>query len=217
MGDTFNEGSEYEMPVHKVRVQDFYLCKYPVTQAAWKKIMGEGNNPSYFINADKPVENVSWDDAQGFIKKLNEKTGRNYRLPTEAEWEYAARERGKKVCFGNGKDVADSKEINFKGSIRTDIPIYGGYTTQVGSLKCPNALGLHDMSGNVNEWCEDVWHDSYEGAPTDGSAWTSGREQSLRVTRGGCWYSNPVFCRAASRYWGDNDERAFNYGFRLAR
>ncbi|MFN0176642.1 MAG: SUMF1/EgtB/PvdO family nonheme iron enzyme [Saprospiraceae bacterium] len=219
MGDTFGEGYSSEKPLHKVTLPDFHLCKYPVTQAQWKVIMG--NNPSGFKGEDLPVENVSWNDAQDFIKNLNEKTGKKYRLPSEAEWEFAAREGGKKVRFGNGKDIADPKEMNFNGKKDykhhySIIDEYREKTTPVSQFK-PNGVGLHDMSGNVWEWCQDVWHESYKDAPEDGSAWEQGGDNSRRVFRGGSWYNDPFSCRAAYRNRPSPGSRSIYIGFRLAR
>lgn len=219
MGDTFGGGGASEKTVHKVTVKDFNLCKYPVTQAQWKKIMGE--NPSHFKGDDLPVEHVSWDDVQAFLKKLNAQTGQKYRLPSEAEWEYAARECGKKVRFGNGKDHADPKEINFIGNKDykqpySEVDEYRRKTTPVGQFN-PNALGLHDMSGNVWEWCQDVWHEDYKGAPNDGLAWEVGGDSMRRVVRGGSWFNNPSNCRAAFRGRVLSDSRFGLSGFRLAR
>ena len=227
MGDTFSEGNISEKPLHKVSLRDFNLGKYPVTQRQWKAIMGD--DPSHFKGDDLPVENVSWDNVQKFIQKLNEQTGKNYRLPTEAEWEYAAREGGKKVRFGNGKDIADPKEINFDGTKDYKKPYsvegeYRGKTTPafvptagkpVSQFK-PNALGLHDMSGNVWEWCQDVWHENYNGAPEDGSAWEKG-DNSFRVLRGGSWYADPEYCRVASRFRINPYSRYLYVGFRVVR
>lgn len=227
MGDTFGDGGSWEKPVHKVTVPDFHLCKYPVTQRQWKAIMGD--DPSHFKGDDLPVENVSWDNVQKFIQKLNEQTGKNYRLPTEAEWEYAAREGGKKVRFGNGKDIADPKEINFNGTKDYKKPYsvegeYRGKTTPafvptagkpVSQFK-PNALGLHDMSGNVWEWCQDVWHENYNGAPEDGSAWEKG-DNSFRVLRGGSWSIDPEICRVANRRGNNPNYRNKVIGFRVVR
>ena len=219
MGDTFGDGDASEKPIHKVTVPDFHLCKYPVTQAQWKKIMGD--NPAHFKGDDLPVEQVSWDHAQAFLKKLNAKTGQEYRLPSEAEWEYAAREGGKKVRFGNGKDIADPKEMNFDGTKEYKEPYsaigeYREKTTPVSQFK-PNALGLHDMSGNVWEWCQDVWHEDYKGAPNDGTAWEQGGDSTRRVVRGGSWLNIPLDCRAAFRSRFDTDFRGIVSGFRLAR
>ena len=219
MGDVFGEGLESEKPVHNVTVRDFYLCKYPVTQGQWQAIMGK--NPSYFKgNEMLPVGNVSWDDAQAFIKNLNEKTGLNYRLPSEAEWEYAAREGGKKVRFGNGKDIADPAEMNFKATEQYKQPYskageYRQKTTPADHFP-PNALGLHDMSGNVREWCEDRRHDNYQGAPVDGSAWITG-DNDRRVCRGGSWFDFPESCRSAYRGWIVANGRVNFLGFRVAR
>ena len=195
-GGTFQMGGNigsYDKPIHKVSVKDFYIGKYPVTQAQWKKVMGDNKNRSYFKGDDLPVEGVSWRNAQAFIAKLNEMTGLNYRLPTEAEWEYAAR--------GGGK----SKNYEYSGS--NDLAKVGWYvknsgrkTQPVGSL-APNELGLYDMSGNVWEWCEDDWHDNYENAPDDGSAWVNEPRGSSRVLRGGSWSGNSEHCRVAIRHY----------------
>ncbi|MBM9519224.1 SUMF1/EgtB/PvdO family nonheme iron enzyme [Desulforhopalus vacuolatus] len=218
MGDTFGEGDSDEKPVHEVCVDDFYMEKYEVTQGEWQKIMG--SNPSSFKNGDHyPVENVSWDDiTENFLPKLNRSSGKRYRLPTEAEWEYAARERGKKVRFGNGKDIADPREINFDGRAwgkesysRTGVS--REKTTKVGSF-APNRLGLYDMSGNVWEWCQDDWHNSYNGAPRYGSSWGNG-SGSFRVFRGGGWFNSPGYVRAALRYCSSPDFSYSNLGFRL--
>jgi formylglycine-generating enzyme required for sulfatase activity len=164
MGDTRNEGETDEKPVHKVTVSSFYMSKYEITQRQWESVMG--NNPSYFKDcADCPVEQVSWEDVQKFLKKLNARTGGNYRLPTEAEWEYAAGGgSGTRTRFGNGKDILDATEANFDASAdyRKSYSIAGEYrdkTLKVGSFR-PNGLGLYDMTGNVFEWCSD-WYGSY--------------------------------------------------------
>lgn len=209
-----------EKPAHKVTVSDFYIGRYEVTQKLWTDVMG--NNPSSFKNCDNcPVEQVSWEDVQEFLKKLNQKyPGRNYRLPTEAEWEYAARGGGKAVLFGNGKNTADPKEINFDGDWNpTTYSIKGldrGKTVPVGSLNSPNALGLHDMSGNVWEWCSD-WYgsDYYQNSPAkDPTGPSSG---SSRVLRGGSWGGAPQGCRVADRGNGAPGLRGLFTGFRLAR
>ncbi|MBL7804089.1 MAG: formylglycine-generating enzyme family protein [Saprospiraceae bacterium] len=227
-GGTFNMGCTSEQqdcygdekPVHQVTLSDFYIGKYEVTQKQWRMVMG--NDPSSFKNCDDcPVESVSWDDVQEFLKKLNQSLPagqKPYRLPTEAEWEYAAREGGKAVLFGNGKNVADPAEINFDGSSasKKTYSIAGvdrQKTTPVGSFPA-NALGLYDMSGNVWEWCSD-WKGAYtSGNQTNPAGPTSG---SYRVVRGGSWAGDPQYCRVAVRGYGTAGVRNDNFGFRLAR
>ncbi len=225
MGDVLGDHKEDDwmkdsLPVHRVTLQGFYMARYAVTQGQWQKIMGD--NPSYFKKGDNyPVENVSWDDTQEFINKLNKQSGRNYSLPSEAQWEYAARERGKKVRFGNGKDIIDPAEANFDSSEEyqewySRAGEYRESTVPVDSFS-PNALGLYNMSGNVWEWCQDIWHDNYEGAPTDGSAWETGGEGSLRLVRGGGWDVYPWWLRAAYRLGYRAVLRGNYLGFRLSQ
>jgi formylglycine-generating enzyme required for sulfatase activity len=211
--------SSDEKPVHSVTISDFYIGKYEVTQKLWQEIMGA--SPSYFKDCDQcPVEQVSWDDVQSFLQKLNAKyPGRNYRLPTEAEWEYAAREGGKAVLFGNGKNIINPSEINFDASAAYKKPysIAGTYrqkTVPVGSLNSPNALGLHDMSGNVWEWCSD-WKETYPSAAQNNPQGPS--SGSYRVVRGGSWSYSPQNCRVASRFYYAPGNRNSGLGFRLAR
>jgi formylglycine-generating enzyme required for sulfatase activity len=209
-----------EKPVRQVTLSDYYLGKYEVTQKLWRDIMGSDPPELAFKGCDQcPVERVSWEDVQEFLQKLNARyPGRNYRLPTEAEWEYAAREGGKAVLFGNGKNVLNPKEANFDGSASYKKPysVAGEYrqkTTPVGSF-APNALGLYDMAGNVWEWCDD-WYGAYPAtAQTNPTGPTSG---SGRVIRGGSWYYGPQGCRAANRNLSAPGSRDFNVGFRLAR
>ena len=201
MGDTFGEGNSDETPVHEVCVNGFYMGQYEVTQGEYTKIMG--SNPSKFKNGDNfPVEEVSWNDARDFIKKLNDRSGKNYRLPTEAEWEYAAREGGKKVRFGTGKDTIGPDEANFdaRNKYKKAYSRAGQYreqTTPVGSFS-PNSLGLYDMSGNVWEWCRD-WHgrEYYGSSPKDNPPGPS--RGSYRVARSGGWNNYPVIGRVAYR------------------
>ena len=209
-GDSFmmgNDESRYglEKPAHQVTVPDFYLAKYPVTQALWQSLMGK--NPAHFKGANRPVEQVSWDNAQKFIEKLNKLTGKTYRLPSEAEWEYAAR---------GGKQ---SKGFMYAGSNKLkEVGWYNGNShreTKPVGLKLPNELGLYDMSGNVWEWCADVWHENYNGAPEDGSAWLSGGEQARRVVRGGSWDFNDYVCRVSDSSRLLTGGRLINIGFRL--
>ena len=204
-GGTFQMGSnEYimEKPIHSVTVSDFYIGKYEVTQKQWRDIMG--TNPSDFNNCDNcPVEQVSWNDVQDFIEKLNAKTGKNYRLPTEAEWEYAAR-------GGQSYKYAGSDNI---GSVAWNEYNSGWKIHPVGQ-KSPNGYGLYDMSGNVWEWCSD-WYDSdyYENSPQYNPKGAS--SGSSRVLRGGSFGSEPADCSVASRYSNTPTNRFINFGFRL--
>jgi formylglycine-generating enzyme required for sulfatase activity len=166
-----------------------------------------GSNPSHFSNCgdDCPVERVSWNDAKEFVRRLSEKTGKRYRLPSEAEWEYACRAGGPDRYCGSG----DAGSVAWFGQNS------GGRTHRV-AQKRPNAFGLYDMSGNVWEWTEDCWNSSYEGAPSNGSAWLSGN-CSLRVDRGGAWDVEPRVVRSAGRVRNTTDVRGNDLGFRLAR
>lgn len=200
MGST--TGDSDEKPVHWVTIrQPFYLGKYEVTQAQWKAVMG--TNPSSFKGDNLPVESVSWDDCQEFIRKLNaRRDGYTYRLPSEAEWEYACR-------AGTTGDYAGNLDaMAWYGSNS------GNQTHPVGR-KSPNQWGLYDMHGNVWEWCQDRYHGDYTGAPADGRAWESGSDNS-RVLRCGSWGSNARFCRAADRGWFAPDNLDGNGGFRVA-
>lgn len=200
-------GKPDELPVHRVTLKPFAIGKTEVTQAQWQAVMG--TNPSNFTGCGDtcPVEQVSWDDAQAYIKKLNAKTGKNYRLPTEAEWEYACRAGTEfEYCGGDTVDSVSWNDIN-SGSFffNTPHPV---------ATKQANAFGLYDMSGNVWEWVEDTYHPSFEGAPTDGSARTDG---SMRVLRGGSWGYEPKFGRASARIRFSTSFRYYSHGFRLAR
>ncbi|MDX2284268.1 MAG: formylglycine-generating enzyme family protein [Bacteroidia bacterium] len=197
-----------EHPDHEVLVPPFSLGEYPVTQGLWLAVMG-GKNPSYFPGLDRPAEQVSWEDAQAFIAKLNGLTGRGYRLPSEAEWEYAARGGAR----SEGYLYAGSDKLKEAGWYDENS---GGETHPVGQ-KLPNELGLYDMSGNVWEWCEDDWHDTYTNAPADGSAWVeAGRTGLLRVLRGGSWGLDARLCRVSYRDPLSPGRRDHSLGFRLA-
>ncbi len=211
----FRMGSaEYddEGPVHEVAIPEaFYLGKYPVTQKQWKAVMG--NNPSYFKGDDRPVENVSWDDAQEFINRLNEKEGTDeYCLPSEAEWEYACR-AGTTTSYSFGDGESKLREYAWYDDNS------GGKSKPVGKKK-PNPWGLYDMHGNVYEWCQDEWYDYYYGAPDDGSAWEDGTSPfrfSDRVIRGGGWYFGARGCRSATRGRNSPGISDYGLGFRLLR
>jgi len=198
--------SSDEGPVHLVNVASFVLGKTEVTQAQWRAVMGSDPPELFFIGCDNcPVETVSWDDIQAFIVKLNAKTGQSYRLPSEAEWEYACRAGGQqRYCGGDELDRLAWYDKN------------SGSKTHAVATKQANAWGLHDMSGNVWEWTQDCWNERYTGAPSDGSAWTKGN-CSYRVLRGGSWYNFPNYARAAIRFWFTPGKRIYYLGFRLAR
>jgi formylglycine-generating enzyme required for sulfatase activity len=206
------ESSNDERPQHQVTIQSFYMGKFEVTQAQYGAIMR--TNTSGFKGANRPVENVSWNDAVEFCKRLSKKTGRTYRLPSEAEWEYACR-AGTTTPFYFGETIT-ADLVNCNGNFTYGSAPKGKYrqqTADVGSLP-PNAWGLYDMHGNVWEWCADSWHSSYRGAPTDGSAWID-NDNRYRVLRGGSWDSNPSFCRSAVRYDISRDVFSYVIGFRV--
>ena len=212
-----------EGPQHEVTVPPFYIGKFAVTQAEWRVVAGWEKverklkpDPSHFKGDDRPVENINWGDAKEFCARLAKKTARLYRLPSEAEWEYACR-AGTTAPFAFGETITP-EIVNYNG----DYPYakarkgkYRGETVPVGSLGVANAFGVFDMHGNVWEWCEDVWHENYDKAPADGSAWLSGGDSTYRVLRGGSFISIARDCRSA--YRNLNDARViYNYvGFRV--
>ncbi|MBQ8656488.1 MAG: formylglycine-generating enzyme family protein [Prevotella sp.] len=208
MGATSEQGSDAESdekPVHQVTLSSFSICKYEVTQELWQAVMG--SNPSKFKGTNHPVENVSWEDCQDFIRKLNELTSKNFRLPTEAEWEYAARggNRSKGYKYAGGNSIGDVAWYSDNSHS----------TTHDVGTKRANELGLYDMSGNVFEWCQD-WYGSYNsGSQTNPCGASSGSD---RVLRGGSWFDfgNAGFCRVSNR---SNDRPSFHNdikGLRLA-
>ncbi|MCC0178195.1 SUMF1/EgtB/PvdO family nonheme iron enzyme [Waterburya agarophytonicola K14] len=221
MGSPNNEleREKEESPQHQVSVRPFLFGKYPITQAQWQAIMG--NNPAKFVDSDvslskKPVERVSWFDCNLFCEKLSQKIGREIRLPTEAEWEYACRGKtttpfhygstiGAELANYNGEDVYGS---GFEGENRRE-------TTDVDRFS-PNRFGLYDLHGNVAEWCADSWHDNYHNAPTDGSAWTNNNPKDSRILRGGSWLHLPGSCRSAQRIKSDPKSKSDAFGFRIA-
>jgi formylglycine-generating enzyme required for sulfatase activity len=200
-------------PVHKVKINNpFFLGTYPVTQAEWKAVMG--SNPSKFKGDDLPVEKVSWDDVQEFIKKLNEKEAANkYRLPSEAEWEYACR-AGTTTRYSFGDSESKLGDYAWHCGVCIGIMNFIKSKAYPVGQKLPNPWGLYDMHGNVWEWVQDCGHDSYNGAPTDGSAWESG-DGANRVARGGSWYHLAKYCRSAFRRSIDPSARDYLLGFRL--
>ena len=210
MGSPEGEGNDREKPQHQVTIQPFYMGKYPVTQVQWERVsrlpemkIDLRSKPSHFKGANLPVENVSWHDAQEFCARIGKATGKLYRLPSEAEWEYACRANTTTLYY-------------FGDTITTDLVNHNnkyGQTTDVGNFP-PNAFGLYDMHGNVWEWCEDSWHKNYMSAPNNGNALTS-QSDNKRMLRGGQWYLNPSYCRSASRSYNNGDRRNKDNGFRL--
>jgi formylglycine-generating enzyme required for sulfatase activity/uncharacterized caspase-like protein len=216
MGSPENEPERLasESPQHTVTIQPFHMGKFPVTQAQWQAVaalpkvkIDLNPEPSYFKGANRPVEQVSWDHAIEFCVRLSRfvegrlanKTGKPYRLPSEAEWEYACR-AGTTTPFHFGETITTDL-ANYDGNY-----IYGsgskgeyrGQTTEVGKFPA-NAFGLYDMHGNIWEWCQDAWHESYERAPADGTAWMSKNDNDYRLLRGGSWLNVPRYCRSAYR------------------
>ena len=251
MGSPQNEleRDESESPQHQVTVPSFFMGRYPVTQAQWQAVaaMPEVNSaldlsPSKFKGNQRPVENVSWYDAVEFCDRLSRHTKRPYRLPSEAEWEYACRASPMPTSAtpgsGEARRAGTTTPFHFGETILTDLANYDGTdaedgswsgsygqgtkgvyrekTTPVGSFPA-NTFGLYDMHGNVWEWCLDPWHDDYEGAPTDGGAWIDQNAESdaARVLRGGSWDNNPRLCRSATRDGINPANRYYDIGFRV--
>jgi eukaryotic-like serine/threonine-protein kinase len=203
-----------EGPRHQVKVAGFFMGRFAVTQAQWQALMGK-DNPSIFEGENLPVEQVAWNNAQVFCKKLSQQTGRTYRLPSEAEWEYACR-AGTTTPFHYGPTITPEL-ANYDGRSSYGSGPEGQYspqTTPVGRFPA-NAFGLHDMHGNVWEWCEDMYHENYSGAPADSRAWVSGGDSNLRIFRGGSFNFQPWHCRSAERLGHFYDKRSRAFGFRV--
>ncbi len=209
-GRNKNEG-----PQHKVAVPEFYIGKFEITQAQWNTIMSE--NPSRYKGDDLPVDSVTWNDAIKFCHRLSKITGREYRLPTEAEWEYACR-AGTTTPFAFGETIL-SNIVNYDG---TPYPLklgilgsYRGKTLPVGSLGFANNFGLYDMHGNVWEWCQDIYHDNYHSAPTNGQSWDTGTDLQRHVVKGGTFFLSAYLSRSAFRSGYDAQEYLDCFGFRV--
>jgi formylglycine-generating enzyme required for sulfatase activity len=213
---------DWESPQHSATIQSFYMGKFTITQAQWRQVAALpqiktflNSGPSGFKGNNLPVEQVSWNEAVEFCARLSQKTGKDYRLPSEAEWEYACRAETT-TPFYFGKTITP-KLVNYDGNYTYGNALAGTYrgkTTPVGSFQVANAFGLYDMHGNVWEWCADHWYDSYQRAPNDGSIWLSSNEYSVRVVRGGSWNSFPRNCRSACRN-NNADYRSNVIGFRV--
>ncbi|REJ40686.1 MAG: formylglycine-generating enzyme family protein [Microcystis flos-aquae DF17] len=200
------DGFRREKPQHRVTVSSFYMGRYPITQAQWQAIAATAKididletNPSHFKGDELPVERVNWYEATEFCKRLSRETKREYRLPSEAEWEYACR-AGTTTPFYFGETITGELANYNASNTYADEPNgeYRQQTTPVGQFP-PNAFGLYDMHGNVWEWCADTWHDNYDGAPTDGSVWIENGNDNRSTMRGGSWGFNRNLCRSAIR------------------
>jgi formylglycine-generating enzyme required for sulfatase activity len=216
MGSPKSEFGHYqnEEPAHRVYIESFYLMSKPVTQRQWFELMS--SKPFYFVGNDLPVDRVGWKEVQEFLRRLKGRDPQHdYRLPSEAEWEYACR-AGSEMPFHTGATIS-TDQANFNGNYIFPQGVKGIYraeTTPVGSFS-PNDWDVHDMHGNMREWCEDRFHPDYMGAPEDGRAWIDG-EIELRVLKGGGWNDVPENCRAAFRTASDPDTASPGHGFRVA-
>ena len=201
----YPKGQADELPAREVEISAFSMSRFEVTQAQWQDIMGE--NPSRFRDPRRPVENVSWYEVQSFIARLNDQFEGGYRLPSEAEWEYAAR-AGAEEQYHFGDDAEKLSQYAWFGEPQ-------GHTYPVGE-KAPNAWGLHDMHGNVWEWVMDCWTSNHQGAPVDGSVHPGG-ECGQRVLRGGAWNNDAERLRVSARGAYAAHFADFTNGFRLVR
>jgi len=220
-GEEHSDDDEY--PQHPVTVDEFFMGKYPVTQAQWRAVATLPKiehdldpDPSQFKGKNRPVEQVSWHEAVEFCQRLSQATGLDYRLPSEAEWEYACR-AGTTTPFAFG-DTLTTNLANYDGNYTLGHNLKGEYreqTTPVGSFPA-NGFGLYDMHGNVWEWCADPWHDNYQGAPSDGRPWLDkDATKHRRPVRGGSWYNSPRNCRCAVRSGYIQGARSHVIGFRV--
>ncbi|MGH9769764.1 MAG: formylglycine-generating enzyme family protein [Blastocatellia bacterium] len=223
MKERLQEQLLWETPQHAVKIPAFYLSKYEITQAQWRAVAGLPkvkkdliSDPSYFKGGSRPVEMVSWEDAMEFCERLSRATGRKYRLPTEAEWEYACR-AGSASPFHFGATMIPAW-ANYGGkSPYAEAPKGSDrqQTIPVGSLGVANEFGLYDMHGNVWEWCLDTWHDSYMAAPEDGRSREKAENNYVKVIRGGAWNSYAGECRASARNRITSPFKLNTLGFRV--
>ncbi len=223
-----------QSPQHLVTVAPFWMGCYPVTQQQWSAVAKLSKveqtldpQPACFAAPDHPVEQVSWDEAIEFCQRLSQSTGRRYRLPSEAEWEYACR-AGTTTPFHFGSTIT-TEIANYSGvdwEYQGRLCSKGAYglapqgidrreTLAVGSFGIASSFGLYDLHGQVREWCQDCWHPTYEGAPTNGSAWIDDGDCTQRILRGGSWNSSPRACRSAYRSKLDAESRLYDVGFRV--
>ncbi|PZO46406.1 MAG: hypothetical protein DCF15_20325 [Phormidesmis priestleyi] len=233
MGSPEDELDNYddEQPQHEISVATCFMGKYPVTQAQWRFVAALEPveqeleaDPSHFKGDNRPVEQVNWHEAVEFCQRLSRHSQKQYQLPTEAQWEYACR-AGTTTPFHFGETITtdlanyqgtDNKESDWSGSYGNGPKgVYREETTAVDYFDIANAFGLCDMHGNVWEWCADHWHENYEGAPTNESAWLTEDENANRVIRGGSWVDSPRNCRSATRLLNRPVDRGGNIGFRV--
>jgi formylglycine-generating enzyme required for sulfatase activity len=218
MGSSEFEGDDSEKPQHRVSIPPFFMSKYPIVQAQWQAIasltaieLPLDSHPAKFPGANRPVEGISWYEASEFCQRLSRLCGKRYRLPSEAEWEYACRATTETPFhFGRSlpRHLANTYDLQGAAMVKG--------TTSVDAFGVANAFGLYDMHGNVYEWCLDLWHDDYEGAPSNGSAWLNAKEEEeLRVIRGGFWHSHAAHCRSAYRDCCEPDAKTSVVGFRV--
>lgn len=214
MGSPTGQGYDDERPQHQVVVAPFLMARHLLNQAQWEAVLGVRHR-CRFPGETLPVDSVSWHQAQAFCLQLAEATGRAYGLASEAQWEYACR-AGTGTPFSWGKTMTTDL-ANYNGEFTYASEPKGSYrhiTTPEGTFP-PNAFGLHDMHGNLWEWCADPWHGSYEGAPADGSVWEKSGESGYRVARGGSWHDTPQVCRSAVRLRHRADAADEIVGFRV--
>ena len=211
-----------EGPRHLVQISEFWMGKYAVTQRQWRRVADLPKvqqdlepDPAYFKGAQRPVEQVSWDDAKEFCRRVSRVTGQSIALPSESQWEYACR-AGTTTPFAFGPTLS-SEIANYNADYTYGKGLKGkerGETLPVGQLPA-NGWGLFGMHGNVWEWCEDTWFPNYDGAPTNGTARQSNKSTSQRLLRGGSWFGDPGLCRSACRTCDPRDLRVGNLGFRV--
>lgn len=216
------QGDSFESPQHLVTLESFWMSETPITQDQWRLIATQPKvkqalnlDPSYFKGPNRPVERVSWHDTIEFCHRLSQYTGRHYTLPSEAQWEYACR-AGTTTPFNFGETINPELANYDATDAYGDSPegTYREKTTDVGSFLA-NAWGLHDMHGNVWEWCLDHWHENYEGAPSDGTPWVNGGDEAGWSLRGGSWFNLPWDCRSACRGRWHRGAGCNGVGFRV--
>jgi formylglycine-generating enzyme required for sulfatase activity len=213
MGSLHMYGNPEEQPQHIVSIKSFLMGKFLITQAQWKAVMGK-LPPRRFKGDNLPVERVSWDDAQKFCQRLSEKTGRNYQLPSETQWEYACR-AGTSTPFSFGETLTvDVANFNGEHTFRAEPRGFYFHSTNEGGKFPPNTFGLYDMHGNLWEWCADNWLDDYSSSPRDSGSYQN-KDSKYRVARGGSWHEPPSLCRSAARLRALETDADEFMGFRV--